>query len=143
MSALRAAFRRGYNRLDQILADPTYARLREDPGFRALIDDIAAENLRRLAQNESPSQLDFQAMAVAHFARGDLTAAIDALQSALSQGGPSDERIRKELEALRREREGGRRTIQSGARWQYRSHLHDRHPKPPRARQYRGHQNGR
>lgn len=101
--ALRAAHRRGWNRLEQILAEPAYEAVRETPAFQAVVHEIADEHLRKLAEIEEPTQLDFQAMAVAHFARRDYAAATAALEEALRREGPSDAEIRRDLEMLRRE----------------------------------------
>jgi hypothetical protein len=101
IEALRAAHARGYNRLDHLLNEPAYQALRSDPRFQALLVEVADEQLAYLARNDTPSQLELHLAALAHLVRGDTAAAVGALERALEVGGPIDEQIRRDLDAVR------------------------------------------
>jgi hypothetical protein len=101
IAALRAAHARGYNRLDHLVNEPAYQALRSDPRFQALLVEIADEQLAYLAGNPSPSQLELHLASLAHLVRGDTEAAVRALERALEVGGPIDETIRRDLDAVR------------------------------------------
>lgn len=102
VASLRVVQRRGYNRLDLLLQDPVYAPLRDDPGFRSVLDAMAGHWIAALADDPDPSQLELHLLGVSHHLRGDDAAAIRALERALSLEGPDTELIRRDLEALRR-----------------------------------------
>jgi tetratricopeptide (TPR) repeat protein len=102
VTALRAAHARGYNRLDHLLGEPAYARFQGDPGFRALLDELATEWLDRLEGNPSPSQLELRVVAQAHIVLEDLPAAIRAIERALELEGPITADLEGDLEALKR-----------------------------------------
>jgi hypothetical protein len=99
---LREAHARGYNRLDQILAEPAYAPYLDDPRFRPLLVEIATGLLRTVERSESPSQLDLHVMALAHMTLDDTEAAVHDLERALELGGPIDETIARDLAFMRR-----------------------------------------
>ncbi len=98
--ALRAATDRGYNRFDQLLAEPDFAPVRQDPRFRALIDEIAAGWIESLGARANPSQGELRMIARAHIARREYREAEAALQRALQQGGALDDQLREDLTAL-------------------------------------------
>jgi hypothetical protein len=100
--ALQAARARGYNRLDQLLAEPAYASFRDDPRFQAVLDELAREWLDRLQLNSSPSQLELRLIAQANAVLDDLPAAIRALEKALEIEGPISADLEQDLENLRR-----------------------------------------
>jgi hypothetical protein len=100
VAALRAAAARGYNRFEQIDAEPAFAGLREEPRFRAVVSEIAAGWIARGREQEHPTQQELQMLAHAHFVRGEREEAIAALHRALALGGPRDALIRADLEAL-------------------------------------------
>ncbi len=101
VAALRAAHRRGYDRLDQILADPSYASMRDDARFRSLLEEIALGMIQRLERNDSPGQLELHVIAVAYELRGETERAAQALERALEVGGPIDPQVRADLRRLR------------------------------------------
>lgn len=103
---LRGAYERGYNRLEQLLGDPSLAPLRDTPRFRALTREIAASWIERLAALPDPTQLELWNLAYAHSVRGEEAEARDVLERALALGGPVDARIRAELRQIR----GARKT---------------------------------
>lgn len=102
VAALRAAQARGFNRFEQLDADPVYLPIRSDPRFRALVRDLAGWWLEHYDRIESPTQLELRVRAIAHLARGEQKQAIAALEAALARGGPIDDRIRSELAEVRR-----------------------------------------
>ncbi len=102
VSALRAAQARGFNRFEQLDADPGYAAIRNDPRFRAVVRDLASWWIERTRKLETPTQIELHACARAHMARGETGDAIRALERALEREGPLTEQIRGEIEALRR-----------------------------------------
>jgi hypothetical protein len=102
VAALRAAQARGFNRFEQLDADPAYQPIRSDPRFRALVRDLAGWWLEHYDRIESPTQLELRVRAIAHLARGEQREAIVALEAALVRGGPIDDRIRSELAEVRR-----------------------------------------
>jgi hypothetical protein len=101
VAALRAAHRRGYDRLDQILADPSYVSMRDDARFRSLLEEIALGMIQRLERNASPGQLELHVIAVAYELRGETERAAQALERALEVGGPIDPQVRADLRRLR------------------------------------------
>ena len=101
--ALRAARARGYNRLDHLLADPAYRPLMGDPRFRALMFEMANEWLERLSRNDDPSQDELRVIAQAQIVLDDLPAAERAMERALRVGGPVNDKVRSELEEIRRQ----------------------------------------
>lgn len=102
VSALRAAQARGFNRFEQLQSDPGYDPIRGDPGFRALVREMAAWWIERSDRLQDPTQTELRVRALAHLARGEEAEAIRAFEAALARGGPIDDRIRAELNDLRR-----------------------------------------
>jgi len=98
--ALRAAAARGYNRFEQIDADPAFTGLRDDPRFRSVVSEIAAGWIARAQSLENPTQHELQIVAHAHFVRGERVEAIAVLRRALAVGGAGDAQVRADLTAL-------------------------------------------
>jgi hypothetical protein len=102
VAALRAAFARGYNRLDHLLAEPAYGPLRSDPRFTALLEEMAIEWRDRLGSRESPSQIELRALAQAHIVLQDYVSALEALERAREVSGPVAEAIEGDIEQVER-----------------------------------------
>lgn len=102
--ALRAANKRGYNRLDHLLTDPGYARVRSDPRFQRLLQQIAQDWLDRYLAIASPSELELRLIAQAQIVMGDLDAAIRAIESAIEHDGLLRDELQQDLENLLRTR---------------------------------------
>ena len=102
VASLRVAVDRGYNRLDHLLEDPAYLAIRGDPGFQALLREVAQEWLDRLGKVASPIQLELRLIAQAHIVVEDYEAALAALERAVEIGGPADAEARQERDMVRR-----------------------------------------
>jgi hypothetical protein len=97
VAALRAAGARGYERFDQLLANPIYAPLQGDPGFDALIADMAGRWITRLGALPDPAQSELLSLAIAHRLRGEREEARRAAQRGLAQDGPLRAALEQEL----------------------------------------------
>ena len=97
IAALRAAAARGYERFDQLLANPTYAPLHGDPAFDAVIADMAGRWIERLGRVPDPAQSELLSLAVAHRLRGEREEARRAAQRGLERPGPLREALEREL----------------------------------------------
>jgi hypothetical protein len=100
VAALRAAERRGYNRFEQLEADPAFDAMRQDSRFRALVSEMAAGWIALGRTREQPTQQELQTLAHAHYVRGERAEAIAVLRRALALGGPRDPQIREDLAVL-------------------------------------------
>lgn len=100
VAALRAAGQRGYERFDQLLANPTYAPLQGDPAFDAVISDMAGRWVTRLAAVPEPAQAELLSLAVAHRLRGERDAARSAARRGLALDGPLRGALEAELQRL-------------------------------------------
>lgn len=113
VAALRRAATLGRDRFDALDADPMLAPIRNDPGFRALVDELADVYIAGMLSRGRPlSQEEHAALFVAYYRRGRLDLAERSLEAALARGGPYDERIERDLVALRElraeaDRDGG------------------------------------
>ena len=107
IDALRRASEKGYNRLSELEADPSWDFVRDHPEFRALIREIAAGWVDSMRGKRDPTQRELRLLAQAHVARGELSEALAALRRALERGGPLDPRIRGEIAALQAAIESG------------------------------------
>jgi tetratricopeptide (TPR) repeat protein len=100
LAALHALYQRGFERFD-LLMHPDYAFLREDPRFKALVDEVARKRIARIASSQAPGQIGYHTIGLVHNSRGDTDAAIRAFERALEIGGAKDQQIRAELKKLR------------------------------------------
>ncbi len=100
VAALRAAEQRGYNRFEQIEADPVFDAMRGQAQFQAVVSEIAAGWIVRGRARAEPTQQELQTLAHAHYVRGERSEAIATLRRALALGGARDPQIRADLEVL-------------------------------------------
>jgi hypothetical protein len=100
---LRAAQKRGYNRLDHVLNDPAYGPMQSYPDFVAIKYEMADDWLERLTRNPDPSQLEARAIAQAYIVKDDLPAALRTIERAIEIPGPITDDLRGDAEQLRRE----------------------------------------
>jgi hypothetical protein len=99
---LRAAWARGYNRVDHLIADPRYAVLEDDPDFIALKHEMADDWIGRMSADPEPTHYKARALAQAYVAKGDLEAAARVIEDAIRRPGPITESLEQDLEELRR-----------------------------------------
>jgi hypothetical protein len=107
LEALGRAAERGFNRFQQLETDPIWAPLRQDPGFRRLVEQMAGRWIERGRRKQSPTQIELRAIAHAHLARREYADALRVMEAALATGGPRDAELRAEIEALRAALEAG------------------------------------
>ena len=98
---LRRAADLGRDLIQPLLLDKGLAPITNDPLFRALIVDLAARYLERVSTYGRPTQSELGAIAVAHFERGEINEAVDALERAVAHPGPYSKAFASELEALK------------------------------------------
>jgi hypothetical protein len=102
LAELERAVARGYNRFEQLETDAAWDALREQPRFRALVDELAGRWIASARRKASATQVELRAVAHAHVARGEYSDALRVYQAALAAGGPDSDAIRAELEVVRR-----------------------------------------
>ncbi len=100
--ALRAARARGYNRLDHLLAEQGYERIRSHPLFVALLNELAMEWIERYEQIDEPDQHEYRVMAQAYVVLGDLDTAIRKVEAGIEVKGPITEGLKEDLDGLLR-----------------------------------------
>jgi hypothetical protein len=98
--ALQAAAARGFNRFEMIYREPNFDSVRHHPKFQAVLDEMAAGWIVKVAARESPTQSEVRTAAHAHIARREYDEARRMLHRALEQGGPYDAQIRDDLQQL-------------------------------------------
>jgi hypothetical protein len=98
--ALQGALERGFDRFDQLFGDPAFAALAWDPGYQAVVAQMAWRWIERLGSRTNRSQAELYSLALAYRVRGELAEARQALELGLERGGPLDETIRAALQAL-------------------------------------------
>jgi hypothetical protein len=108
-AALSALADRGFDGFLPFLQDPLWAPLHGRPDFDAALARIAGNWLRQTKPREALLQADLRARGLAHVTRGELQEAIREYEQAVARGGPLDEVVRAELEALRRRAAAGPR----------------------------------
>ncbi len=100
--ALRAARARGYNRLDHLLSERGYDRIRSHPAFAALVNELAVEWIERYEQIEEPDQYEYRVMAQAYIVLDDLETAIVRVRAGIEVKGPITEALKEDLEGMLR-----------------------------------------
>ncbi len=101
LAELERAVARGYNRFEQLETDAAWEALREQPRFRALVDDVAGRWIASARRKASPTQVELRAVAHAHVARREYAQALGVYEAAIAAGGPDGDAIRAEVEAVR------------------------------------------
>jgi hypothetical protein len=100
---LRAAHARGYNRVDNLLADPAYAAMQSDPEFIELKFAMADDWIDRLSLDPAPSHYKARALAQAYIVKGELQTALDVIVAASERPGPIGDELRADAEDLGRQ----------------------------------------
>ena len=93
----RRAFELGFHRFMHFYEVPTFAAVRNDPAFQALIVEMAGRWIEETRRMPNPTQADLRVRAHAHFVRGEYAEAEVLLERALELGGGFDARVRAEL----------------------------------------------
>jgi hypothetical protein len=102
-AGLRGATAANYDYLHLLLQEPLFAGARSHPAVNAVFRDLAAMWIERVEQKEAPNQVELNMQAVAHETRGELAAAVRALERALEVGGRESELVRMRLVRVRGE----------------------------------------
>jgi hypothetical protein len=100
VAGVRGAIERGYNRFDQLMNDPGWAPVRDDPRFQAVVRELATGWIVRIGERDDPTQLELQMAAHAHLARDEREFAVEMFRRALARGGKYDAEMRAYLTAL-------------------------------------------
>ncbi len=98
---LRAAWSRGYNRVDHLIADPRYAILKSEADFVALKNEMADDWISRLEEDPEMPHYKSRALAQAYVAKGDLPGALRVIESAARRPGPIAEDLAADADELR------------------------------------------
>jgi len=99
--AFSRAVELGLSDLGSLVTHPELAGVRSHPAFRAVLKDLAARDIARLEDRESPGQSELMALGLAYQVMEQRERAIRAYEAALESGGPFEEHIRRELRAMR------------------------------------------
>jgi len=100
--ALRAARARGYNRLDHLLSERGYDRIRSSAVFDALVNELAIEWIERYEKIDQPDQYEYRVMAQAYVVLDDLDTAIRRIEAGIEVKGPITEGLKEDLVGLQR-----------------------------------------
>ncbi|MCP5041115.1 MAG: hypothetical protein GY944_08785 [bacterium] len=100
--ALLAARARGYNRLDHLLNERGYDRVRSHPHFVELVNELAREWIDRYEQIEEPDQYEYRVMAQAYVVLDEIDLAIERIRSGIERPGPIREGLEEDLDGLLR-----------------------------------------
>ncbi len=99
--SLEAAWGRGFNRLDEVWRQRSYARVQDDPRFQTVLREMADWWLDWGAGLDRPTQAELRSMALARLVRGEPEEAVALLERAVAQGGPDDANLRAVIAQLR------------------------------------------
>ena len=119
VAELREASLRGVDNFLVLEGDAGLAPIRDEPAFRALVAEVAGRWIERAEQRGAATQAELRFLGLAHAARGELDAAVAALERAQAAGGPLGDEVARDLAALRAlvdARPGADREEGSGAR---------------------------
>lgn len=91
LEELRGAIARGHHLVHAYEIDPRLTVLRGEPGFEALLDDIARREIARLDTLGPATQREWRALANAYIRLEQLEDAEQALAEGIRVGGPADD----------------------------------------------------
>jgi len=100
VAEIRHAMDRGYNRFEQLLQDPAFEPIRGTQAFQGVVRDTAQMWIDASKSWDDPTQIELRRIAAAHAVRGEIQPAIALLRRALARGGPMDDGVRADLNAL-------------------------------------------
>ena len=101
LASLRIATTRGIDRFTVVENDPGFAPIRNTPGFRELVREMAQRWIELAHRRGYTTQAELRMLGMAHVVRGELAQAVEAFEGALAAGGPQDDVVRGELEEAR------------------------------------------
>jgi hypothetical protein len=101
VAALQVVADRGLDRFMAVRDDPGLAPLRDDPGFRRVIQAMAGRWIERARARGYATQPELRVLGLAHLEREEYADAVAALEASLRVGGPLDAVVRAELDEAR------------------------------------------
>ena len=114
VAALRAAQARGFDRFIDLERDPSFARVREDPRFQAVVEEVARTWVERVEGRRDPTLPELAMLGQAYATLGDWDRAIELLERAARTGGPGSELARGALPEVRARRLRAERAAREG-----------------------------
>ena len=100
---LKVARIRGYNRVDNLLQDPSFGPMQNHPGFVAIKHEMADDWIDRLSKKEEISHYTARALAQAYIVKGRYAEAARVLEDAASRPGPIGDALRQDAQNVRGE----------------------------------------
>jgi len=94
ITLLRTASQRGWDYWNFVLRDPAFQEVRAEPRFKELLAEFAQGWIDKAEGSSRPTQLELLQLAQAHEIRGEIDAAVLAIDRGLALGGPLDEELR-------------------------------------------------
>jgi len=100
---LQVARLRGYNRVDNLLQDPSFGPMQSHPGFVAIKHEMADDWIVRLSQKEEISHYTARALAQAYIVKDQYARAAAVLEDAAARPGPIGDALRQDAQNVRSE----------------------------------------
>ena len=100
-AALGALAERGFDGFMAVQQDPVFAPLARSPGYREALARMARHWISEAGRRTRHVQPELRTMALAWLVLGERARALEAYEAALARGGPLDDVIRAEAQALR------------------------------------------
>jgi tetratricopeptide (TPR) repeat protein len=97
VAALREAAARGMDRFMALPHDPGLAPIRDEPAFRALVQEIAGLWIERARRRGYSTQSELRVLGLAHYEREEYAAAVAVYEAALREPGPERAALQSEL----------------------------------------------
>jgi len=94
ITLLRTASQQGWDYWDFVLRDPAFQEVRGEPRFKELLAELAQGWIDKAEGRSRPTQLELLQLAQAHEIRGEIEAALSAIDRGLALGGPLDDELR-------------------------------------------------
>ena len=100
---LQVARVRGYNRVDNLLQDPSFGPMQNHPDFVAIKHEMADDWIDRLSKKEDISHYTARALAQAYIVKGRYADAAEVLEGAASRPGPIGDALQQDAQDVRGE----------------------------------------
>ena len=101
VTALGSLAARGFDGFVALQQDPAFEGLATAPGYREAIAQMARNWIAVAGRRTRHVQPELRTLALAWLTLGERAKALEAYEAALARGGPLDDTIRAELQALR------------------------------------------